>query len=124
VRGWQVRQGSTSPTSKDRWFPKLVKGPRPLAIFAFACSAIGLGLLLGTGPVGIFIAPLGVITGFVALVRTSEQGRRGMATAAVVFGSVVTVLSLAMMLGSQAAWPPCPVLRELWLQWVLVPNGR
>jgi hypothetical protein len=74
----------------------------PLVIFAFTCSAIGVGLLLGTGPVGIFIAPLGVITGLVAFVRTRGHGRRGMAIAAIAIGSFVTMLSLWVMLGSQA----------------------
>ena len=52
--------------------------------------------------VGIFIAKLGVITGLVALVRTRDQRRQGMAIAAIAVGSVVTVLSLWVKLGSQA----------------------
>jgi hypothetical protein len=74
----------------------------PLAIFAFACSAVGLGLLFGTGPVGIVAAPLGIISGLLAIVRPRDQGRRGLAIVAVAIGSVVTVVSLAMVLGSQA----------------------
>jgi hypothetical protein len=82
--------------------PEARERATPLTIFAFTCSAIGLGLLLGTGPVGIFIAPLGVITGLISLVRIRDQGRRGMAIASIAIGSVVTVLSLWVMLGSQA----------------------
>ena len=46
----------------------------PFATIAFLCSAIGLGLLLGTGPVGLFIAPMGVGLGLVALVRSRVVG--------------------------------------------------
>ena len=74
----------------------------PLATIAFLCSAIGLGLLLGTGPVGIFIAPMGVLLGLVALVRSRAGGRRGLAVAAIVIGAIVTLLSLAVILGSRA----------------------
>ena len=74
----------------------------PLATVAFLCSAIGLGLLLGTGPVGVFMAPIGVLLGLVAFVRSRAGGRRGLAIAAIVIGTIVTLLSLAMILESQA----------------------
>jgi hypothetical protein len=99
---WQSKQSSAPPTSNVQDFQKNVYGQRPWPSFAFTCSAIGLGLLLGAGPVGNFIAPLGVIAGLVALVRTRDQERRGTAIAAIAIGSVVTVLSLWVMLGSQA----------------------
>jgi len=74
----------------------------PLAIMAFLCSAIGVGLLLGTGPVSIFVAPLGVLLGVVALMRSRAGGRKGLAVAAIVIGATVTLPSLAFILGSQA----------------------
>ena len=82
----------------------LVVGQRtgPLTTIAFLCSAIGLGLLLGTGPVGVLIAPIGVLLGLFAFVRSRAGGRRGLAVAAIVIGAIVTLLSLAFILGSQA----------------------
>ncbi len=72
------------------------------ATIAFLCSAIGLGLLLGTGPVGVFIAPIGVLLGLVAYVKSRAGEHRGLAVAAIGIGTLVTLLSLAMIVGSQA----------------------
>jgi hypothetical protein len=72
-----------------------------LATIGFLCSAIGLGLLLGTGPVGFVIAPFGVLLGLFAIATGRAGRRRGLALAAIVIGTIVTLLSLAVILGSQ-----------------------
>lgn len=75
-----------------------------LADESFGLSAIAVGLLLGTGPISIFPALLGVIGGLFRLIRQravhAGPGDRGLATAAVVIGSVTGVLSVIIMFSS------------------------
>jgi hypothetical protein len=77
-----------------------------LADESFGLSAIAVGLLLGTGPISIFPALLGVIGGLFRLIRQravhAGPGDRGLATTAVVIGSVTGVLSVIIMFSSHA----------------------
>ena len=77
------------------------------SILSFGFSAIALGLLLGTGPISIFPALLGVIGGLISLyrLRTAHDGRggSGMATAAVVIGLFAGATSLIMIFSTHAA---------------------
>ncbi len=74
------------------------------SVISFALSAIAVGLLLGTGPISIFPAMLGVVSGLYSSyrLRASPPGRggRGMATAAVVIGLIAGAISLIMIFGS------------------------
>lgn len=76
------------------------------SIVSFGLSAIAVGLLLGTGPISIFPALLGVMGGLFRLIRQravhAGPGDRGLATAAVVIGSVTGVLSVIIMFSSHA----------------------
>jgi len=72
----------------------------PLAVLAFACPAVGLGLLLGAGPVDTLAAPLEAVCGVVSVVSSRGRGGRGPAVGAVVIGSIVSLLSLMVSLGS------------------------
>jgi hypothetical protein len=76
------------------------------SVLSLLLSGVGLGMILGTGPVAIFPAPFGVLAGVLALgsIKRSQPERkgRGMAIAGIVIGSAVTVLSVLVMIGSQA----------------------
>lgn len=93
----------SEPVAAEGAIPNGGRRTGRLATVAFLFSAIGLGLLLGTGPVSIFAAPVGVILGLVALVTRRPGTRTGLAIAAVAIGIVVTVLSFVVILGSQPA---------------------
>ena len=77
------------------------------AVISFGLSAVALGLLLGTGPISIFPAILGVLGGTWTLYRlhssAEDWGGKGMATAAVILGLLVGALSVIIVAGSQAA---------------------
>lgn len=81
---------------------------RRVGTLALGLAAVSLGLLLGTGPVGIFLAPLAVAVGVLDLMllqpRTSDRraGGHGRAVSATIIGVLVTVVSLLVMVGSQA----------------------
>ena len=82
-------------------------GTYPGSIASFALSAIALGLLLGTGPISIFPASLGMTIGLFSAyrLRTTHDGRggSGMATAAVVIGLFAGATSLIMIFSTHAA---------------------
>jgi hypothetical protein len=81
---------------------------RRVGSVALGLAAVSLGLLLGTGPVGILVAPLAFIVGIFDLIllqpRTSSRraGGYGRAVSATVIGVLVTIASVVVMAGSQA----------------------
>ena len=76
---------------------------QPMAVTAFIISGLSVALVLGTGPVRAFVAPIGAILGLIALVRREPAATSGRALATGGIGAVVAVRSLVMVTGSHPA---------------------